>query len=155
MMAYNEYRHFAFGHASPLGSRDTHGNLIKSSPARTVEEQAAIDDFIRSRGVTKVEPRMSGLPQEDDAPKVRDNSKINVGNALRYHVERQAKVNLILGVLSAHGKQAATALAALVGYNDHCSIYRLLGRPEYSRLVNRSSKNEFSLTDEGRKELKK
>lgn len=43
-----------FANLNPLGTRDAKGVPVKTSPPRTEAEQAAIDEFIRRRGVTKV-----------------------------------------------------------------------------------------------------
>lgn len=43
-----------FTRLNPFGTCDANGVPVKTSPPRTEEEQAAIDEFVRRRGVTRV-----------------------------------------------------------------------------------------------------
>ena len=135
-----------FATMNPLGTRDANGVPVKTSPPRTEEEQAAIDEFIRRHGVTKV----SATAESVVVPFGR-----GTNTAAEYALNRQrGRVRAMLMYIRDKGPAKSADMARAGGYTCRSGANLVVKSEEYGPLFERRD-GLIYITEAGKAWLRK
>lgn len=147
---------FRYGEAqNPLRFSDAHGMPVKSSPGRTDEEQHAIESFIRSHGVRRIDRNVSGLEPDthiDWQKSARESAQKKQGAAEAAAADQ--RVRKMLFYILENGPKKAPELAVIGGYSRGKTVHDVLRKDRFVPLVELSD-GKYRLTDGGVRWLKK
>lgn len=136
-----------FANLNPLGTRDANGVPVKTSPPRTEAEQAAIDEFIRLRGVNRVQGGASTL-----TPSFNNQTACT---AAEYAINRQkGRVRAMLMYLRDKGPANSADMARAGGYTCRSGANLVVKSEQYGPLFERRD-GLICITEAGKAWLRK